>query len=193
MDLSDFDAALTWTSFEPHMHKAKTERQKKRLASVVRHSRGEVEADIAAVLPTLMPDPQYHEYGVFGNTIEDTGPKGLDAVKANYDEMVRCGSYVIESKKLRVVVSDEEIVTEGTFRQILTAEVAKAMGFVEPSDESSDFYMLTARTVVFWDFDDNDLASEDRCVLAHKIVPLAESDLPANYPDRLRKSSKVAV
>jgi hypothetical protein len=137
------------------------------------------------VLPTLSEDPHYHEFGVLANTLEDTGPKGLDAVRANYEDMVANGSYVIESKKNRVVVSDNEIVTEGTFRQILTAAVARKMGFVKDGDAS--YYLLSARTIVFWEFDQNDKATgEDRYVLNHKIEPLAERDLPADYPDQFR-------
>ena len=64
------------------------------------------------VLPTLSDDPQYHEFGVFGNSLADTGPKGMDQVRKNYEQMVECGSFVIESKKNRVVCSDDEIVTE---------------------------------------------------------------------------------
>jgi hypothetical protein len=185
--MKDFTADLTYTSFEKFMNKAKTPQQKQHLDLVVHHSKGEVLADLDMVLPTLSADPQYHEYGVFANTVEDTGPKGMSAVKANYSEMVQNGSYVIESKKTRVVVSDDEIVTDGTFRQILTAEVAKKMGFVPTDSNDSDHYLLKARTVVFWEFDEEGKAKgEDRYVLCHEIEPLDEADLPANYPSQFR-------
>jgi hypothetical protein len=103
MSLDDFDAALTYTSFEPHLAKAKTPKQKEHLDTVIHHSKGEVLANLDMVLPTLSDDPQYHEYGVFASATEDTGPKGLAEVKANYTDMVESGSYIIESKKTRVV------------------------------------------------------------------------------------------
>jgi hypothetical protein len=185
--MRDFRPELTYTSFEQHMHKATTPQQRAHLETVVHHSKGEVLADLDMVLPTLSDDPQYHEYGVFANTLEDTGPKGLEAVRANYTEMVETGSYVIESKKNRVIVADDEIVTDGTFRQILTAEVAKKMGFVGPDTPESGHYLLSARTVVFWEFDDEGKAKgEDRYVFGHQLQPLAEADLPENYPAQFR-------
>jgi hypothetical protein len=185
--MQDFQPELTYTSFEQHMHKATTPQQRAHLETVVHHSKGEVLADLDMVLPTLSDDPQYHEFGVFADTLEDTGPKGLKAVKANYEEMVANGSYVIESKKNRVVVADNDIVTDGTFRQILTAAVASKMGFVGPDTPESSHYVLSARTVVFWEFNDDGKAKgEDRYVLGHKLEPIAEADLPANYPDQFR-------
>ncbi|GAA3237977.1 hypothetical protein GCM10017691_37620 [Pseudonocardia petroleophila] len=185
--MQDFRPELTYTSFADHMHKAVTPLQRKHLETVVHHSKGEVLADLSMVLPTLSDDPQYHEFGVFVNTLEDTGPKGLDAVRATYTEMVSNGSYVIESKKTRVVVSDYEIVTEGTFRQILSAEVARKMGLVNSDTPESNHYVLSARTVVFWEFDEQDRAKgEDRYVMGHQLEPLAEEDLPADYPAQFR-------
>jgi hypothetical protein len=191
--VKDFDASLTYTSFEQHMHKAKTAKQLEHLQTVVHHSKGEVLADLTMVLPTLSDDPQYHEFGVIGGTLEDTGPKGLEEVRKNYEAMVSSGSYVIESKKNRVVVADDEIVTEGTFRQILTAEVAKSLNFVPKDADDSDYYLLSARTIVFWEFDEDGKAGgEDRYVLNHKIEPLAESELPTNYPPQFRKPEGAA-
>jgi hypothetical protein len=185
--VKDFQPERTYTSFAAHMHKAKTPLQRKHLETVVHHSKGEVLADLDMVLPTLSDDPRYHEYGVFGNVPGDTGPKGMAAVKANYTEMVNNGSYVIESKKDRVVVADYEIVTEGTFRQILTAEVARKMGIVDGRSPVSSHYVLSARTVVFWEFDENDKAKgEDRYVIDHEIVPISEDELPENYPSQFR-------
>lgn len=182
-----FDASLTWKSYEPHMHKAKTDRQKRQLASVVAHAKGEVQADLGPVLDSLCPDPQYHEFGVFADRPGDTGPKGWDEVVANYEEMVETGSYVIESIKDRLMIDDEEIMTDGRYRQILPAPVAKSMGYVAEDDNSSRHYLLSGITVVFWRFDENEKAlGEDRYVVDKTIEPLAPEDLPDDYPDRLR-------
>lgn len=191
MTLKDFDAHLTYTSFDEHMHKATTPKQLEHLKTVVHHSKGEVLADLSMVMPTLSDNPLYHEFGVFADRLDDTGPKGVDQVRKNYETMVANGSYVIESKKNRVVVSDDEVVTEGTFRQILTADVAKTMGFVARDSNQSDHYLLSARTIVFWKFDkDGKACGEDRFVFQHKIQPLAESDLPETYPPQFRKDKK---
>jgi hypothetical protein len=188
VSLDDFDAALTYTSFEQHLHKASTPEQRAHLETVVHHSKGEVLADLDMVMPTLSDDPQYHEFGVFATTTEDTGPTGIDQVKANYAEMVENGSYVIESKKTRVVVGDNDVVTEGTYRQILTAPVAKKLGFVKDDDTSeATHYMLTGRTIVFWEFNaDGKALGEDRYVFPTGVTPLSDSELPANYPDKFR-------
>ena len=51
----------------------------------------------------------------------------------------------------------------------------------------SPYYLMTARQVVFWSFDEAGKAlGEDRFVLHHVIEPLAADDLPANYPERFR-------
>jgi hypothetical protein len=185
--MKDFRSELTYTSFDDHLHKAKTPQQKAHLATVMHHSKGEVLADLDMVLPTLSDNPQYHEFGIIIGELGDTGPKGIDAVRANYTEMVNNGSYVIESKKNRVVVSDDEIVTDGTFRQILTAAVAEKMGLIDSSTEASSHYLLSARTVVFWEFDEDGKAKgEDRYVLNHDLQPLPESELPDNYPAQFR-------
>lgn len=187
MSLDDFDAALTYTSFEQHRGKAKTPKQKEHLDTVIHHSKGEVLADLDMVLPTLSDNPEYHEYGVFANTTEDTGPKGMAAVKANYTEMVANGSYIIESKKTRVVVADDEIVTEGTYRQIFTAAVAKKLGFVTDETPAAGHYLITARTVVFWEFNDEGKATgEDRYVFPTSVTPLRDEDLPKDYPAKFR-------
>jgi len=187
MSLEDFKPELTYTSFEQFMDKAKTPLQRKHLETVVHHSKGEVLADLDAVASTLSANPQYHEFGVYANTTEDMGPKGWDAVMANYTEMVNTGSYVIESKKTRVVVSDHDIVTEGTYRQILPESVAKKLGFVSGDTDAASHYLLTGRTVVFWVFDEDDKATgEDRYVFPTSVTPLSDADLPANYPDKFR-------
>jgi len=190
MNLKNFDAKLTYSSFDDHLHKATTPKQREHLNTVIHHSKGEVLADLSMVMPTLSDNPQYHEFGVFANTFEDTGPKGVEQVRKNYEAMVANGSYVIESKKNRVVVSDDEVVTEGTFRQILTSDVAKTMGFVPKNSTESDHYLLSARTIVFWKFDkDGKACGEDRFVFQHRIEPLAEADLPPNYPPQFRKKN----
>jgi hypothetical protein len=188
--MKDFDPNLTYSSFDAHLHKAKTPRQRANLDTVIVHSKAEVSADLPTLLSTLNDDPQYLEYGVLVTSREDTGPKGMDQVVKFYEGMVENGSYVIESKKNRVVVADDEIVTAGTFRQVISAKVAKSMGLLAESAPVSDFYLLTARTVVFWDFDENGKATgEERYVLNHKLEPLPEKDLPPNFPKHLRRSS----
>lgn len=190
MALDDFDPALTYTSFEPHMDKATTPQQREHLETVVHHSKGEVLADLDMVMPTLSENPNYHEYGVFANTTEDTGPKGLEQVKANYAEMVSNGSYVIESKKTRVVVSDNEIVTEGTYRQILPAPVAQKLGFAQDGHPGATHFLLAGRTIVFWEFNDEGKAlGEDRYVFPTSVTPLSDADLPPNYPAKFRAQS----
>ena len=183
----EFDASLTWKSYEPHLHKATTDRQRRQLASVVAHAKGEVEADLGPVLESLATNPQYHEFGVFADIPGDTGPKGMKAVRDNYEHMVESGTYVIESIKDRLFIDDEGIMTDGRYRQILPAKAAKEMGYVAADDDRTNHYMLSGITVVFWKFDENEKAlGEDRYVLDKSIEPVAPEDLPADYPARLR-------
>lgn len=180
-----FDAQQTWTSFAKFTDQTTTARQAQILQTVIDHSRAEVAGDIDAVMATLTDDPAYHDYGVFNGVVTDTGPKGLDAVVGLYNAMVDNGSYVIESQKHRVIVDDERLVSEGTFRQVLTADAARAMGHAGPQAEG--YFMVIARTVVFWEFDEAGKAKgEDRYVFVQSVEPLAAEDLPANFPERLR-------
>jgi hypothetical protein len=163
------------------------ERQKQVLELVIEHARGEVLADMDMIMPTLCPDPQYHDFGVIPGRFDDTGPKGWDAVEKNYRQMFDNGSYFIESSKDRAVLTDDTLVTEGVLRQILTEPVARAAGFLADDTPSSSYYLVTARQIVFWGFDAEGKAiGEDRYVLAYNVEPLADSELPASYPDRLR-------
>lgn len=183
-----FDAQQTWTSFEKFKGRATTPRQAQILQTVIDHSRAEVAGDIPGVLKTLTDNPEYHDYGVFKGVPTDTGPKGLPAVSSLYSAMVDNGSYVIESQKHRVIVDDERLVSEGTFRQVLTADAARAMGHAGP--EAEGYFMVIARTVVFWEFDEAGRAKgEDRYVFVQSIEPLAAEDLPENFPERLRPAA----
>jgi hypothetical protein len=180
----DFDAGQTWTSFESFRDRATTPRQTQILQTVIDHSRAEVSGDLDAVMTTLVDDPEYHDYGVYPGVVGDTGPKGLPAVTQNYQAMVDNGSYIIESQKHRVIIDDDRLVSEGTFRQILTASAARAMGFV--GAEATGFFLVRARTVVFWEFDDDGRArGEDRYVFVQAVDPLPKEDLPDDYPQRL--------
>jgi len=52
------------------------------------------------------------------------------------------------------------------------------------------YFMVNARTVVFWEFDEAGRAKgEDRYVFVQSVDPLAADDLPADYPDRLRPAT----
>ncbi|HEY1966773.1 MAG TPA: hypothetical protein VGH89_02395 [Pseudonocardia sp.] len=179
-----FDAGQTWSSFEQFRDRASTPRQAQILQTVIDHSRAEVGGDLDGIMVTLVDEPRFHDHGVYPGVVEDTGPKGRRAVVDNYQAMVDNGSYVIESRKERVIIDDDRLVTEGSFRQILTAPVARAMGFV--NTDATGFFLVHARTVVFWEFDQAGKAhGEDRYVFVQSVEPLAKEDLPDNYPQRL--------
>ena len=180
----DFDAGQTWTSFTQFRSRATTPRQAQILETVIEHSRAEVAGDLDTVMKTLVDEPQYHDYGVFAGEVGDTGPKGIGQVTNLYQTMVDNGSYIIESTKERVIIDDDRLVSEGSFRQILTADAARGMGYV--GADATGFFLVKARTVVFWEFDEAGLAQgEDRYVFVQAVEPLAREDLPANYPTRL--------
>jgi hypothetical protein len=184
----DFDAGETWTSFAQFRSRATTPRQAQILETVIEHSRAEVAGDLDTVMKTLVDEPQYHDYGVFAGVVGDTGPKGIGPVTANYQTMVDNGSYVIESRKERVIIDDERLVSEGSFRQILTADAARSLGYV--GAEADGFFLVRARTVVFWEFDEAGKAQgEDRYVFVQAVEPLKREDLPENYPARLRDAN----
>ena len=169
------DQSLMWRSMEERIARTTNARHKAMLQTVVAHSKAEADGDIEAVLATLGPHPAYH----FWSDGHDVGPKGLDGVTAFYHQLVKSGAGYLQSPKDRIVVDDENVVTEMRVRQILPGPVAQANGYAV--DDEDAFYAIEFRAVVLWPFTaDGKLVGEDTYVSRDlgDIRKLALSEVP---------------
>jgi len=180
-DPRDFDPKRTYTDLEAHLPRLANSRHRANLQSVIDHARGEVERDIDLILGTLQEDPKYHFWS-WRET--DEAPKGLAAIRAYYEYYVTSGQALIESRKVRVAVSDDVVCTEGVITNIHTGEIAAMYGY--RIDEKDAVYATHMRNMVIWNMDENAKAhGEDaytwRC--PDDFVRLSRDQVPQPYLD----------
>lgn len=180
------DQSLMWQSVEERLARTTNPRHRLMLKTVIEHSKGEAASDLDAVLQTLAPNPEYH----FWADGHDVGPKGIAAVTEFYKRLVHSGAAYLESPKERIVVDDDNVVTEQRVRQIVSGEVAKANGY--QGAEGDAFYLIEFRAVIFWPFTaDGKLNGEDTYVSRdmNAIRRLEDSDVPQPLRELVAASS----
>jgi hypothetical protein len=150
---------------------------------VIEHSRAEADRSVERLMATLVDDPQYH-FWVAGR---DVGPKGVDAVRAYYEQFVVGGGAVFESPKERIVVDDHCVVSEAEVRNLVSGAIAKARGYNVP--DVSGHYLVRFRNVVWFSFGDDPTHAlgEDSHTMfdPDAFERVADADLPAVYTDYL--------
>jgi hypothetical protein len=157
MDL--LDQNLMWAAVEQRAARTTNPRHKAMLEMIARHSRAEALNDFDMLVSTLGAEPNYH----FWSDGKDVGPTGWDEVMAFYRGLIGSGASYLESPKERIVVDDDNVVTEMSVRQILPGAVAKANGYAV-TDESA-FYLIWFRSVILWPFDaEGKIVGEDAYV-----------------------------
>jgi hypothetical protein len=77
----------------------------------------------------------------------DVGPKGWEAVRDFYAGYISSGAGYLESNTVRVVVDDDNVVTESVFRNILPGSVAQQYGY--EVDDPDAHYVVAQRLVNF--------------------------------------------
>jgi hypothetical protein len=174
----DFDQSVSWRQLEDRMARTTNLRHRAMLQTIVDHATAESRGDVDGLMATLSEDPQYH----FWSNGRDWGPKGREAVRAFYEDFVASGAGFFESYKPRIVVDDDNVVTECVMRGIVPGTVARARGCAV--DDVDGHYFVTARTVIFWPFDEaGRLVGEDSYgssdVTDCRRVP--DDQLPAAY------------
>jgi len=174
----ELDQTVTWRTLEERLAKTTNPRHRTMIETVIAHARAESAGDVDGLMATLGDDPQYH----FWSRGHDWGPKGLDGVRAFYEDFVKSGAGFFESPKMRIVVDDDTVVTESAMRGIVPGVVAVARGCDVP--DVNAHYLVTARTAIFWPFDeDGVLIGEDSYGSSDptewELVP--DDELPAEY------------
>jgi hypothetical protein len=174
----EFDQSVSWQQLEDRLARTTDARHRAMLQTVIDHARAEARGDVDGLMATLSDDPQYH----FWSGGRDWGPKGRAAVRAFYEDFVASGAGFFESYKPRIVVDDHNVVTESVMRGIVPGAVASARG--HDVDDLEGHYLVTARTVIFWPFDeDGKLIGEDSYGSSDvtQCRRIANDELPAAY------------
>ena len=174
----EFDQSISWQRLEERLTRTTNPRHRKMLQTVIDHASAEARGDVDGLMATLGTDPEYH----FWAAGHDWGPKGRDGVRAYYEDFVASGAGFFESYKARIVVDDDNVVTESVMRGIVPGVVARARGCDVP--DVNGHYLVTARTAIFWPFNEAcELIGEDSYgssdVNDFELVP--DDELPAAY------------
>jgi hypothetical protein len=174
----DFDQAISWRQLEERLARTDNPRHRKMLQTVIDHAKAESNGDVDGLMATLSDDPQYH----FWSGGDDWGPKGPAAVRAYYDGFVASGAGFFESHKTRIVVDDENVVTESVMRQLVPGRVAQQRGYTIPDLDAH--YVVTARVAIFWPFDESGaLVGEDSYGSSdlRDLTLVPDDELPDEY------------
>ncbi|HEX4216832.1 MAG TPA: hypothetical protein VHZ02_00565 [Acidimicrobiales bacterium] len=150
------------------------------LERVREHAAAETTGDLAGLMDTLNANPAYHFWGPVG----DDGPKGRSGVESFYSDFVQNGQYFLEYNCDRIVADEDCVVLEAVIKAILPGPVMATNPMAAGMDVKADrHYLLTARNVTFWPFDqDVMLVGEDSYSGGPYDVRLLEDhELPDGY------------
>jgi len=175
----EFDQRKTYQPIEEKLSRTSNPRHRLLLQRLLQHGRGEVEADLEAVMATLAPNPVYRSW--HGAPV--LSPSGTEAVRKFYvEEIFGRGRHVFEGNKDRIVVDDDTIVTEGLMRIITWGRDARANGIL--IDDPDACYLMSARVLIVWPFDALGyiLGEESWSVpVGRGLEKIAPEDVPANF------------
>jgi hypothetical protein len=143
---ASIDQSLSWRTVADRLAQTDSPRQRKMLQTLADHLRAEEHLSLEQLMATLVPEPEYHLW----RNGADYGPKGASAVRAYYSEVVESKRGVLEYAIDRIVVDDDNIVTEGTIRAYQQGSVARAFGFNILDVDAT--YLVPYRAVIFWPF-----------------------------------------
>jgi hypothetical protein len=170
------DPEVSWQAVDRRLAQEQDPARRHLLELVRDHIRSEVRGELDAVMATLSATPAYH----FRGQGEDRGPKGRDAVRAYYVQLMAAGMHRFEFDVRRVVVDDRTVVTEGRLRQALPAAAFGPDVLVDgdgaPLDPSAA-YLVESELVVVWpSSEDGKLVGEDVWFGSGPFLPLARAD-----------------
>jgi hypothetical protein len=153
-------------------------RHRKMLETLKAHLAAEADGSLDGLMATLVPDPQYRMWA----NGADYGPKGYDAVKAYYTQLVAARRGHLEYAIERIVVDDDNVVTEGFINAYQPGPAARAFGF--NVDRLDATYLVAYRAILVWPFDDEGrLVGEEGYATFNpdSAVAVAPGELPDAY------------
>ena len=187
-ETSKLDPTKGYRAVEERLDRTKDPRRRAILACLRDHLLAEATGDFELLVSTLAPAPQYH-FWVDGSGFGG-GPRGLAAVRSHYEQLFEEGRSVCEYDIQRIVVDDDDIVTEGWFDQLFPGRVLQKRGATV--DDPEAVYVHRMRLLLLWPFDaDARLIGEDSYAngamyLPENIRKLSAHEIPSIYYDRLR-------
>jgi hypothetical protein len=142
-------SAKSWQLIADRLASESSERRRDMLAAVAEHVVAEVGGDIPALMATMVPEPQYH---FWGNPSGSPGPRGRAETEAHYQQLIATGMSRLEFVVSRVVVDDENVVTEGLFRHALSGGLLGPLGASADglSIEPGRSYLVEYLALVIW-------------------------------------------
>jgi len=140
------DQSLSWRTVHERMARTDNPRHRRMLQTLADHLRAEEHQSLDELMATLVPEPQYHLW----KTGADYGPKGAAGVRSFYTELVESKRGILEYAIERIVVDDDNIVTEGTIRAYQAGAIARGFGFNVPDVDAT--YLVPYRAVILWPF-----------------------------------------
>ena len=178
LTMAQIDPNLGWKAVDARLQRTENPRHRRMLSVLVGHMKAEMVGDLEGMLAGLVEKPKYHMWG----TGRDTGPKGFNAIRQYYVDLLAARRGVLEYAIDRIILDDDAVMTEGTIRAYQPGAVARDFGFAV--DRTDLTYLVTYRALIVWPFDeDGDLIGEDGYGAwdPADAVPVASADLPDEY------------
>lgn len=141
------DAASTWQLLSDRLASESDPVLRRNLDVVARHVVAEVAGDLEALAATLVDRPRYTFWG--GDRPRHL--TGMDEVHSFYEDGLRSGKNRLSFDITRVLVDQNTVVTEGTFRHVLRGE--ELPGRTMPDGTSLDAqtrYLTAYQALVVW-------------------------------------------
>jgi hypothetical protein len=140
-------AALSWHLLSERAASESDPTRRAFVELVLRHIESEVGGDLDTTMATLSDDPDYRVWGV----TDHDGPRGRAAVRAMYDRQLTIGKNRLDFEVERVLVDDDAVVTEGTFRHAYPGAQLVADGLATADEiESDERYLVDYRALIVW-------------------------------------------
>ena len=187
-ETSKLDPTKGYRAVEERLDRTKDPRRRAILSCLRDHLLAEATGDFELLVATLAPAPQYH-FWVDGSGFGG-GPRGLAAVRSHYEQLFEEGRSVCEYDIERIVVDEDDIVTEGWFDQLFPGRVLQKRG--ANVDDPEAVYAHRMRLLLIWPFDTNarligeDSYANGAMYLSENIRKLSANEIPSIYYDRLR-------
>jgi hypothetical protein len=177
------DRWKAWHQIGERIERTTSDRQRAMLECVREHIIAETEPDFDRLMATLCAEPSFN-FWIDGNG-NGAGPKGLDAVRVHYRNLIAEKRYIFEIDIERMIVDDDTVVTEGWFHQIFPGTTLIARGL--EVDDPDAAYLSTMRLLLLWPFTAaGELIGEDSYAGSRMFGPgtvrkLAEDEIPEEY------------
>jgi hypothetical protein len=118
---------------------------------VIKHMKAEARCDVQGVLDTLIDKPEYKWHSDRANP--DLNPKGTKQAVADFYDMwiVQTGAHRLEWDLTRIMVTDDEVLTEGVMKVAFPGKTLLTLGFA--ADDPDAYYLAQGITTVVWPVD----------------------------------------